>query len=228
MLNRLIKFSEKYHILHESQHGFREKHSTSTAAVEVINLITKALDSKEFALAIFYDVSKAFDSLNHNILICKLKYYGIRETALNWFISYLKNRFHYTFSNNISSSHTLLTCGVPQDSILGPTLYLLYVNDIFNVKSSGSVKLCADNTTILITAKSVYELNVIANNVLNDYVMWFSNNLLALNQKKSHFIVFSHHSVANNILPNLHSNGCTITRVNQIKFLGIIIDENLC
>ena len=64
--------------------------------------------------------------------------------------------------------------------------------------------------------------------MLNDYVMWFSNNLLVLNQKKSHFIVFSHHCVTNNILPNLHSNGCTITRVNQIKFLGIIIDEDLC
>ena len=100
--------------------------------------------------------------------------------------------------------------------------------NIFKVKSSGSVTLYADDTTILITAKSLYELNVIANNVLNDYVMWFSNNLLALNQKKSHFIVFNHHCVANNILPNLHSNRCTITRVNQIKFLGIIIDENLC
>ena len=86
----------------------------------------------------------------------------------------------------------------------------------------------ADDTTILITAKSFYKLNVIANNVLNDYVMWFSINLLALNQKKSQFIVFSHHCVTNNILPNLHSNGCIITRVNQIKFLGIIIDENLC
>ena len=155
MLNILNKFFEKYHILHESQHGFREKHSTSTAAVEVINLITKALDSKKFALAIFIDVSKAFVSLNHNILISKLKYYMIWRTALNWFISYLENRFHYTFSNNISSSHALLTCGVPQGSILGPTLYLLYVNDIFNVKSSGFVILYADNTTILITAKSL-------------------------------------------------------------------------
>ena len=93
------------------------------------------------------------------------------------------------------------------------------MNDIFNVKSAGFVILYADDTTILITAKSLYELNVIANNVLNDYFLWFSNNLLALNQTKSHFIVFRYHCVATNILPNLHSYGCTITRVSQIKFL---------
>ena len=138
MLNRLNKFLNKHKVLHNSQHGFCNKYSTTSAAVEVVNDITNALDNKEFVLIIFLNFSKAFNSLNHNMLN-KLKHYGVRGLALDWFTSYLQNRFQYTSFNTASSSLALITNGVPQGSILGPTLYLLYVNDMFTVNSFGKV-----------------------------------------------------------------------------------------
>ena len=150
MLNRLNKFLNKHKVRHNSQHGFCNKHSTTSTAAKVFNDITKALDNKDFVLTIFLDVSKAFDSLNHTLLN-KLKHYGVRGLALDWFTSYLQNRFHYTSINTANSSLALITNGVPQGSILGPTLYLLYVNDIFTVHSFGKVILHADDTTIIVT-----------------------------------------------------------------------------
>ena len=115
------------------------------------------------------NVSKAFDSLNHTILLNKLKH-EVQKLALDWFTSYLQNRFHYTSINTVNSSLALTTNGVPHDSILDPTLYFLYVNNIFTVHSFRKVILYADDTTIIVTTKSLNDLNVIAHKALLDYV----------------------------------------------------------
>ena len=161
------------------------------------------------------------------MILNKLKHYGVRELALDWFTSYVQKKFHYTSINIAHSSLALITNGVPQGSILGLTLYLLYFNDIFTAHSFGKVILYADDTTIIVTAKSLSDLIVIAHKALLDYVNWFSHNLLVLNQKQSHYILFSLRHISNTILPCIKIDNCCISRVNQTKFLSIIIDEHL-
>ena len=119
--------------MHESQRGFQTNHSTCTAAMDLLNEITKNLYKKYLTLGLFIDVSKAFDSINHDILLSKLEYYGIRGVANSWLHSYITNRFQYTESANSSSLLCLITAGVPLGSFLGPIFYILYVNDIFSV-----------------------------------------------------------------------------------------------
>ena len=219
MLNRLNRFLDKHRLLNNSKQGFCNKYSTTSAAVEVVNDITKVSDNKDFVLTIFLDVSKAFDLLNHSILLHKLKHYGVRGLALDWFASYLKNRFHYISINTANSSLALITNGIPQGSILGPILYFLYVNDIFTVHSFGKVILYTDDTIIIVTAKSLNDFNVIAHKALLDYVNWFSYNLLALNQKKSHYILFSLRHISNTILPCIKIDNYCISHFNQKKIL---------
>ena len=125
--NRLLNYIDKNKILCDSQYGFRKKHSTSLALIDIYDKISSAIDRREFAVGIFLDLSKAFDAVNHNILFDKLNYYGIRGLSLDWFKSYLSNRFQYVEFNGCRSSRKLISCGVPQGSILGPLLFLLYI-----------------------------------------------------------------------------------------------------
>ena len=130
MYNRLIDFIEKQHLLYQFQFDFRKNHSTFMTLVILLEKITEALGSSEFAICILIDFRKAFDTVEHNILLQKLYHYGIRGNAPQWFNSYLSNIYQYVNYNNTSSDMKLITCGVPQGSILGPLLFLLYINDI--------------------------------------------------------------------------------------------------
>ena len=130
--------------------------STTTAIAYLLNFITISLDNKLTALALFIDVSKAFDSLDHNTLISKLQHYGVRGTTLKWFESYLHvtSRYHFTTINNQRSSFKTITSGIPQGSILGPLLYTIYVNDIFFVADTVKCMLYADDTALVVTGKT--------------------------------------------------------------------------
>ncbi len=128
MLCRLNTFLSKHHILHESQHGFCTKHSTCTAITDVLDTVTHGMDNKLLTLGVFVDVAKAFDSINHEILLAKLEHYGIRGLVNAWFRSYLTNCFQYTELHTQCSLTRLITAGVPQGSILGPLLYLMWGN----------------------------------------------------------------------------------------------------
>jgi retron-type reverse transcriptase len=139
-LTRLLSFIRQNNILHNSQHGFRHGYSTCTAIAELLDYITKALDNSCFSLSAFFDVSKAFDSINHEILLTKLEHYGIRGSVNSWFRSYLVNRFQFTESAGQSSLLRQIVAGVPQGSILGPILYILYVNDIFYLNPCAKVR----------------------------------------------------------------------------------------
>ena len=123
MSNRLINFLNGHKLLYDQQYGFRQNLSTDFALLELSDKIAEAIDRKKFMIGIFVDVSKAFDTLNHNILLQKLISYGIRGSVNDWFRSYLEDREQFVLLNDVSSNKRKITTGVPQGSILGPLLF---------------------------------------------------------------------------------------------------------
>ena len=131
--NRLINYLYLNDMLYKYQFGLREKHSTKLALILLLDKITSAIENNEFTVAVFLDLSKAFDMVNHSILLSKLEYYGVTGLALDWFASYLSSRKQFVSYNDHDSSHLDIVCGVPQGSILGPLLFLIFVNNLYNV-----------------------------------------------------------------------------------------------
>ena len=148
MYRRLSNFLEKNNILYGYQFGFRKNHSTSQAIMEVLDSIYQYCDNHEITVRIYIDLQKASDTVNHSIFLQKLAIYGVRGTVLKWFESYLSNRKQYTVLPDYESELDSITYGVPQGSVLGPLLFLIYVNDIQNAISEAKIKLFADDTNL--------------------------------------------------------------------------------
>lgn len=182
--NRLISYIEKNNILNENQYGFRNKHSTSMAILDFVEKISTALDNGLSTTGIFLDLSKAFDTINHRILLKKLFFYGIRGIALKWVENYLANRKRFLEFKGTCSEMFNITCGVPQGSILGPLLFLIYVNDVCNTSKILHFTLFADDTNILYTSKDLKNYNNMLNEELNKLSLWFKTNKLSVNIKK--------------------------------------------
>jgi len=227
MYKRVYTFLVKHNILYKHQFGFRKNYSTALALIEVMDNIYKKLDEQHFVLGIFLDLQKAFDTVNHEILLHKLYNYGIRGIAHDWFRSYLSNRLQFTVANGASSSLAKITCGVPQGSVLGPLLFLLYVNDIANSVPDQNIKLFADDTNLFISTTNQSVLNSIANEAMSNLNSWFIANRLSLNLDKTCYMVFSPRRLDLSIDFNLQLNGTAIHKVKSCRYLGIIIDDEL-
>ena len=187
----------------------------------------KNIDEGHKVLGIFFDLQRAFEIVDFGILLRKLYNYGIRGLMYNWFENYLQDRKQYTVVNSIPSKIEYITCGVPQGSVLGPLLFLIYVNDIYNAIREYDLKLFADDTNLFMSGKSLPELESKANICLAKLQVWFLANKLSLNIDKTCYTIFSCRTVVVNANGMNLFIGGKIMRVSNCKYLGVFIDENL-
>ena len=227
MYTRLLSFITKNNILYVFQFGFRKFHSPNLALIILVDRISKALENGDFVRGLFLDFSKAFDTVNHSILYKKLEFYGVRGLALKWFQSYLSEREQYVEYNNVYSDKDRIICGVPQGSILGPLLFLLYINDLCNVSKKLFSLLFADDSNMFLSGKDPDDLIRTMNEEMVKVIDWLQINRLSLNLNKTHFILFRRKRVRISLSTDLIINNVKIDMIERTKFLGVIIDQNL-
>ena len=227
MYNRLYNFLEKYNCIYENQFGFRSHHSTNHALISLTEHVRNAIDNNNLACGVFIDLPKAFDSVDHEILLNKLEYYGIREISKCWFQSYLTNRKQFVSINGFDSKETIMKFGVPQGSVLGPLLFLIYINDLNVAIKYSTVRHFADDTNLVIYNKSPKKLQKQLNIDLRLLTNWLRANKISLNSSKSELIIFRHPNKAINYDFKIKIDGKKLIPSNYVKYLGILIDSNL-
>ena len=227
MYNHLHKYLTENKILYPQQFGFQTGHSTEHAIVHLVDQILESFEYNKYTLGVFIDLSKAFDTVDHSIL---LKKYGVTDQNHSWFKNYLSNRKQFIQINNEENIELkTITCGVPQGSMLGPLLYLLYGKDLKNASNLLDPIMFADDTNLFLTQKYISYLFETANLQLERISQWFISNKLSLSVSRTKYSFFHKPSKRDHIpllLPKLHMNNSEIERSECLKFLGLLLDES--
>lgn len=225
---QLNNYFVQNNLFSSSQFGFRGNLSTETAVHEIADILYSDFDSGRFGLGVFLDLSKAFDSLDRSILLEKLRCYGLNDSALRWFVSYFCARKQYTVIDKVSSDTLPVFYGIPQGSILGPLLFIIFVNDIVKVSSVVRFILYADDTSVLLSSSNLEQLFRSMNTELVSISRWFTNNKLTINTNKSHYVIFHRKQrPVPEISSSILVDGKVVERTFQVKFLGVQLDEHL-
>ena len=232
IFQQINKYFTENKLFNISQYGFRKNHSTELAALELIDRLTTYMNNGDIPITIFLDLSKAFDTLNHSILLDKLKHYGIKDCALNLLNSYLSDRQQFVQINNIKSSLLPVKTGVPQGSILGPLLFIIYLNDFTNASDIFKIISYADDSTLLAKLSDFNNrdnkenINVLLNRELNKICVWLKVNRLSLNTSKSKFMLFYQRQKRVTI-SNIKINNTDLRCIDNFNFLGLTFNKHL-
>lgn len=226
--NRLEKFIEKNKILYECQYGFRRKCGTNTALSEIVDMLQCQMnDWKTKCTGLFMDLSKAFDCVDHKILLDKLHRMGIRGIAFDLLKSYLSNRKIVVHVNDSISQPRTMNIGVPQGSVLGPILYLLYVNDIAALQLRGKLKLFADDSSVFYASCSFEQNMIKLRDDLPKIAEYFRLNRLTLNLRKTNYVHFGYSRTADDHRNGVELAGTRIEHADKVKYLGLVIDRHM-
>jgi hypothetical protein len=225
MCDSLNKYLKENAIISRHQFGFQKNKNTTQALLSFVNEVQRDIESENHSLAIYIDLTKAFDTVNHEILLKKMERYGIRGVPLQWFNNYLYNRQQFIQSGELSSNIKITSCGVPQGSNLGPVLFLLYVNDLPQALVNATPSLFADDTTLRNSGRNARELRQKMNEDLEIVAMWFIANKLTLNISKTNGCHFRPRNSQK--VTGIHIAGQEIEMHESVKYLGIYVDEKL-
>ena len=226
--NKIFDFLVRYEILFKSQYGFRRGHNTTHATLDFLKTVEAAVKQGEIAVGVFCDLSKAFDTLDHEILLSKLDHYGIRGKWLSWIRSYLTNRQQFVDMDGVKSSLSPITVGVPQGSILGPLLFLIYINDLPSALDKLVPVMFADDTNLVLRGKHLPEVVATLNCELENLNDFFKANKLKLNADKTKLVCFRKkgHPFEKEDL-SVVLDGIKLDCEKNTTFLGITLDEHL-
>lgn len=224
---RLNDFLKKFKILSEMQYGFREGKSTQDAILALTSKVYTALDESIPSLAVFIDLAKAFDTVSHAILVETLEQIGIRNCALDLFTSYISDRYQCVKIKNTLSDLEKIEYGVPQGTVLGPILFIIYLNGLFSTQSSGTIITYADDTAIYYSADSWPNLKSMVERDMGNIKDWFDHNLLTINFSKTFYVPFCSNKLNIPDFGPLRLGDIYIEPTKEIKYLGVKIDSHL-